>query len=413
MKKRIIFSALCFLLISGGLSAQKKSFTITVENKLNLDRIDSYVSLDASKIIKKHPGFNPANFLLKDGSRIIPFQIEQSVNKIKTICFVLNIKAGEKKTVTVQYGKNVKPEKFTARTYAELAVMKNGKFDGKRVHGTEYEIINDVKVPAGHIDHDGLYKYEGPGWESDKVGYRFYLDWRNATDIFGKKTEEMVLKNVGVKDTIADNNESFHTMQNWGMDIFKVGSSLGVGSMGMWDNGKVVMVSKTDSIRCRIVNNGPVASEISTLYYGWSVNGKKFNLESLLSIAAGSRLTKNSIKISGKPGNLVTGLAKYPGTNLLVGKYEKEWNYLALYGHQSLADDNLGIVIFYKKDNLIELTEDTISYIVKLKPVKGILQYYFGAAWEKEVNGIKNEDDFKVYLENTLVELNNPLVVEF
>ena len=38
---------------------------------------------------------------------------------------------------------------------------------------------------------------KGPGWESDKVGYRFYLDWRNAADIFGKKVDTLVLQDVG------------------------------------------------------------------------------------------------------------------------------------------------------------------------------------------------------------------------
>jgi hypothetical protein len=201
-------------------------------------------------------------------------------------------------------------------------------------------------------------------------------------------------------------------MQSWGMDIFKVGNSLGVGSFGMWDDGKVNMVSKTDSLFCAITQNGPVKSEITTSYFGWLVNGKKFNVKSVLSILAGSRLTENKIEISGKPGNIVTGLAKYPGTNLIKGSSSGEWNYLGLYGHQSLADDNLGIVIFYKNKNLIELSEDNLSHIVKLKPNKNTLSYYFGAAWEKELGGVKSQKEFEDYLEHTLVELNNPLFVE-
>lgn len=37
-------------------------------------------------------------------------------------------------------------------------------------------------------DHAYYIKYERPGLESDKVGYRFYFDQRNAIDVFGKKT---------------------------------------------------------------------------------------------------------------------------------------------------------------------------------------------------------------------------------
>jgi hypothetical protein len=412
--KRLIVNTLVagFLLTTGFSSAQDHSFQLKIKNTSDLDRTDSYITLDASSLAKKHPGFSLSNFMLKEGDKIIPYQIESSGKNGKLIVFVTDLKSKEVKKINVVYGNSVKPESFKSRTYAELAMKKNGKFDGKRVHGTKYENVTKVKVPAEHIDHDGLYKYEGPGWESERVGYRFYLDWRNATDIYGKKVKDMVLAGVGVTDTIADNNESFHTMQNWGMDIFKVGSSLGVGSFGMWSDGKVNMVSKTDSVTCEIIKNGPVESEIKTDYYGWSVKDKKYNVYSRLSIVAGSRLTKNSLKVTGNADNIVTGLAKYKGTTFIKGTAKKGWNYIALYGHQSLADDNLGIAVFYRMKDLAELAEDELSYIVKLKPGKGDLEYYFGAAWEKEFDGIKSEKEFRSYLENVINELNNPLVLE-
>ena len=34
--------------------------------------------------------------------------------------------------------------------------------------------------------------------ESDQVGYRFYLDWRNGFDIWGKVSPMMMLKKTGL-----------------------------------------------------------------------------------------------------------------------------------------------------------------------------------------------------------------------
>ena len=68
----------------------------------------------------------------------------------------------------------------------------------KRFRGSEFKSVKRIKVPAIHTDHDALFRYEGPGWESELIGYRFYLDWRNTTDIFGKKINELLLKTVGV-----------------------------------------------------------------------------------------------------------------------------------------------------------------------------------------------------------------------
>jgi len=279
--------------------------------------------------------------------------------------------------------------------------------------GDKFDNVTHLKVPAIHTDHDALFKYEGPGWESEKVGYRFYLDWRNATDIFGKKKDQLILDQVGTNDTVAK-DDSYHSMQNWGMDIFKVGSSLGIGSIGIWANDKVNMVSKTDSVVCSIPYTGPIEAEVNTKYYGWQVGDSKYDLNSSFSISAGSRLTKCELEVSKNAENVVTGLAKYEGTELMKSDYKIGWNYLALYGNQTLVNDNdkLGIVVFYKTDELIELFEDQLSHIVKLKPNNGNVTYYFAAAWEQEENGIRNIDEFKKYLDETVQTLNNPVIVE-
>ena len=96
----------------------------------------------------------------------------------------------------------------------------NNVYFDKRFRGNKFVNVTQLRVPAIHTDHDALFKYEGPGWESEKVGYRFYLDWRNATDIFGKKNNKLILDQVGTHDTVAK-DDSYHSMQDWGMDILK------------------------------------------------------------------------------------------------------------------------------------------------------------------------------------------------
>ena len=182
----------------------------------------------------------------------------------------------------------------------------------------------------------------------------------------------------------------------------------------MWANDKVYMVSKTDSVVCSIPYTGPIESKVNTKYYGWLVGDSKYDLNSSFSISAGSRLTKCELQISKNAENIVTGLAKYKDTELMKSNSKSGWNYLALYGKQTLVNENdkLGIVVFYKSEDLLELSDDALSYIVKLKPKNGNVSYYFAAAWEQEENGIKNIDEFKKYLEETIQVLNNPVIVE-
>jgi hypothetical protein len=404
MKTIKLFLAVSLLIISSSCSKSENAIEIKVTNPADKYLEDIFISIQVT--------VDASAFTLMNGETEIAYQIIYENNQ-KLIAFVIDLNPNETKVLHLTPDSKEKEKQFKSRTYAELA-MKPGNIhiDGK-FRGSKFENVTKIKVPEIHTDHDALFKYEGPGWESEKVGYRFYLDWRNATDIFGKKTNELILHKIGINDTVAK-DDSYHQMQEWGMDIFKVGKSLGIGSIGMWHDNNVNMVSKTDSVYCEITENGPVRSQVKTNYYGWLIGDKKYNLESRFSITAGSRLTRAKLIIEGLPENIVTGLAKFDGTNFIKSDSQNGWAYIALYGNQTLVDesDKLGIAIFYNTSELIDLTEDNLSYIVKLKPANNKVEYYFCAAWEQEPDGIKSEKEFVDYLNETLEILNNPPVVE-
>jgi hypothetical protein len=102
----------------------------------------------------------------------------------------------------------------------------------------------------------------------------------------------MVLNNAGL-----DGFDSYHEMQDWGVDVLKVGSALRIGSIAFWDGEKATQVEKTDSILCR-VKTGKNASVVNVDYYGWEINNIKTDLHTSLKIEAGSYLTKYNIELS-------------------------------------------------------------------------------------------------------------------
>lgn len=409
MLKKVVVTLLIFS-ASFACTAESKSFKVLINNPSSIDRTDELVSLSLNKILGKYSDFDVNSFAVYSGGQEIPYQLEK-INGEEFITVVLTLKPNEKSEIKFEYGKGIVPAVFINETYAELSPKKGGIYQDGKFRGTEFESVTSYKVPSIHKDHDALFKYEGPGWESEIVGYRLYLDWRNATDIFGKKMRKLVLKEVGVHDTVAK-DDSYHNMQEWGMDIFKVGSSLGIGSFGMWSSNKVNMVSVTDSVKYNLLKNGPIKSEFTIDYYGWMVDNKKYDLNANISINARCRLSKCVLTID-NADNLVTGLAKYEGTNFIQRTNTSGWQYIALYGKQSLADDDLGIAVLYNGKDLIKQTEDKLSYILALKPYDSKVEYYFTAAWVKEPGGIKNQNEFVNYLDNLLIKLNNPIVVEF
>lgn len=382
----------------------------TVSNQADHDLVDAPVMIKM-KDLKEDSDFNPYGFILYRGEKEIPSQHYNNGNDC-FIVFTTDLKKGETAEFHFKYlheGKIVK--NYKNRTYAELAMKFDAIYKNKKFTSDHFENFTKVVVPEIHTDHDALFKYEGPGWESEKVGYRFYLDWRNATDIFGKTVNELVLHKVGTNDVVAK-DDSYHEMQEWGMDIFKVGSSLGIGSIGMKTAEKIEAVSKTDGITCEIKFNGPVLSEVITEYKGWEVSGNKYDLTARLSITAGSRITTTCLNITEDAKNITTGLAKHENTEFMKSDVDGDWQYIALYGKQTLADDDLGIVLFYKKSALIEQGEDEINYFVSLKPVENKVIYKYAAAWVQEPGGIKSKEEFNKYINEKLNEFNNPLNIE-
>jgi hypothetical protein len=401
------------------LPKSSSDLTVEVSNPTDNSFIDVAIRLDDPEFIKKINTPELANFVVKAGEKLLPFQLidNEKDGNIDQLLVLCNINKQEKYKIKIVPGTEEKPV-FIKRTQAELSVKEGGKWEmvtkenGSRQFeyiGGIFKNIEKLRVPDEHTDHSFYIRYEGPGWESDKVGYRFYLDWRNATDIFGKKTTDMVLQNVG-----QDGFDSYHEESDWGMDILKVGESLGIGSIGYWNGKKALRVADTDSIICEIRQNGVIQSEIVTTYYGWNDAGKNLNLISRISIQAGSRLSLENIVLSEDIENICTGIVKHDSTQVLSSSTNsEEWSYMATYGKQSLNNDYLGMVIFYKNSDLIEIQEDEYSHVLVLKPHNKTLDYYFGAVWAEDPDKISTQQLFLEYLNATLFQLNNPVIVNY
>ncbi len=385
--------------------------TLSVKNPAAFARTDAEIVLEIAKLKAHAPSFNDKAFVVLHNAEELASQANDlnGDGSADQIVCVGDFAANEAKTLTVRYAKSGELTRaYPKRTQAELSHKVGGQFVNRKYEGGMFQNVRSLRVPPEHTDHSFYIRYEGPGWESDKVGYRFYLDWRNAIDIFGKKTPSMVLQNVG-----QDGFDSYHEMSDWGMDILKVGESLGLGSLAMWQEGKAHRVAQTDSVTCAIVSNGAVQSQIQTMYFGWKVGTGVYNLVSNLSIAAGSRLTKHVVAIDGDPQNLCTGIVKLDSTVMLKSpEANTGWAYLATYGKQSLANDRLGMAVLYRKNDFLEVAEDQHSHVLVLKPENGQLTYYFLAAWEKEPGGVQTVEAFETYLNQTVAELQAPLLIE-
>ncbi|MBN2805238.1 MAG: DUF4861 family protein [Prolixibacteraceae bacterium] len=381
------------LLLLLSCQSQTKLFTLVLENN-NEQTIE--IENIAQNELLKHCITEP--FAVTQNNSEIPAQVIISPeNGNHSLLFLP--KASKKSRVKIFTGRV--PAAYAPLTHAELWHKTGGQFvDSKYVGGGDFVEVNSVRVPDECTDHSFYIKYEGPGWESNLVGYRFYLDWRNAVDVFGKTTNEMILDGVG-----QDGYDSYHEMQPWGMDVLKVGSTLGVGTIAWWNGQAIERVAETDSVTCEILSNGGLRAMIQTNYYGWQTAAFKTNMQSYLSIDANSRLTKQMLVFDAAPENVCTGIyidQKAEKIELQHGN----WTCLATWGQQSLNNNKLGLCVFAKTSNIISLTADKKNHVLVLKTENNMAVWYFGAAWELEPKGIKTKEEFIKYLEDELLRLN-------
>jgi rhamnogalacturonyl hydrolase YesR len=288
-------------------------------------------------------------------------------------------------------------------TQAEISEKTGGQWQDSKYIGGTFQNVKSLTPPAQYTDHSEYIRYEGPGIESDKVGYRIYLDWRNGFDIFGNKTGKPILHQVGL-----DGYKSYHEPQEWGMDVLKVGKSLGAGGFGYWNGEAVDLVSKLSGHTATIIENGPLYSALTIDYKDWQVAGKTLNIKAHLSMTAGSRLLQNRLTFTQPLDNLAIGLVKLPNTEVITGTLESSghtFTYLATYGKQSIDGAHLGMALLFKRGKLEKLTSDANSHVAVMNVSGQHLEYYLLGAWQHELNGIQNQQQFIEYLQQEVEKL--------
>ncbi|GAC22060.1 DUF4861 family protein [Paraglaciecola arctica] len=323
-------------------------------------------------------------------------------NGEKALDILVSLAPGEEKTVSFSTdGKLVEDV-----AYAELSVRTGGEWQGKayQADGFSFENVKQFESPEQLTDHSYYLRYEGPGWENDLIGYRLYLDWRNGIDVFAKTGAKPGLAGVG-----QDGYDSYHELADWGADVLKVGSSLGLGALGRIKGEEVIHFQEVDNTSWTLLGDNKLSASFNVNYQGWSVANKKVDVSTDYTIHAGDPTTLVKVTLSEPIDNLVTGLVNHPNTHFIKQQY-KNWEVIATYGAQSIAaeGDELGLAIFYQTNEVSEQYRGQHDYLVKFNPTTN-LTYGLMAVWPQHPSSPKNRQEFEALLNDKLHVLAFPV----
>ncbi len=300
------------------------------------------------------------------------------------LAFLCSLKAGESKKVVFEIPDSL-PE-FPKRT--------NIRF-GRMTKPFE-EVTADLRLKINVITTPE-YQMEGPAWENDVIAFRNYYDARNGIDIFGKCTAEMVMDSVGV------NGRVYHTLADWGMDILKVGNSLGAGAIAIGIGDSLYRVGPCEEGRYRHVSEGPVRALFELTYKNVPAGSRQYNVIHRISIYAGEHFYRSEVWVDNLQGDeeLVTGIVNLhdvPADTFDLGNMKVMYS----LGAQGYSGEWLGMGIMMPAEQFRGYREadTTGSGIVNTHLVSLALSndkptvYSFLAAWENRDEQVKNSDYF-------------------
>lgn len=372
------------------LNACKQDKTYIVTNTSGIDLIDYSVILTRSELQDYLPNTTIAFPVtaVSDNGDLLPSQCDDMNDDgiWDELVFQCDLEAGESKKII-----------FTVSdTQPDYQVRTNIRFG--RMEKPFEEVNSDVRLKTNDTRFTApVYQMEGPAWENDVVAFRNYYDARNGIDIFGKRTKEMVMDSVGV------NGREYHTLADWGMDILKVGNSLGAGAIAIAVGDSLYRIGPCEQGQYKIITEGPIRSVFELTYKNIPAGDRFYNVIHRISIHAGDHFYRSKVWISDLKGDeeLVTGIVNLHGisADTLSENFRK---IMFSHGAQGYSGEMLGMGIIAPLNQSTRIWQAPDSgtgivntHLIALKAeVEKPSEYYFVTAWETGEPDAKSKEYF-------------------
>lgn len=397
---RLGFLAVLSLLLGAG--CQPAESSLTLKNSSDLDRSHAPVRISMAELTQK--GMQEVVLWAPYDAQgeVIPYQYDDldQDGEPDELFFLVDIAAGAAQTVTFQPALN--EPNFSPLTHLRLG--QKGE-DGITPLNAAKRLNTEV-----HEETEANFQFEGVGWENEQVAFRNYMDLRNGMDIFGKTVPQLYLDSVGV-----DGDDSYHEISDWGMDILKVGSSLGAGSVAFWYQDSLIRLTSTDA-DYRTLVDGPLRSVFALTFRGVDLGDKQIDVTHTISILPGKYYYQSTLELSDSTGvAVVVGLVDLHALEDQTLEANAART-LYTYGAQSENADSLGMALMIAKDAYQGMVDtDSIStlipntYAFLLAPDKASYRFYAG--WELSDARFEQEASFEAYLKEEMVEMSSPLTI--
>ncbi len=251
--------------------------------------------------------------------------------------------------------------------------------------GAKHPRIESITFP-GDADNRAMYNSiygHGGVIENPWVAFRVYMDNRQSLDLYVKQTPQLELDVTGFYTTPEQ------MQKGYGCDVLWAGNSIGAGSFRGWRDSSPVLIDTVASRTQTVVGN----NELIVADRDWIFNGKPIQMTQRYIMHPDRRDLDVEIKLEGySPDDLFcTGIQKletdHHGFVLLKGVAASWGSNVPDKNHPELIE-TVGLGIVVAPENIVEIVEDDLNYLVIVRPDKeGLIRYRVLACGLKEKDG--------------------------
>lgn len=236
------------------------------------------------------------------------------------------------------------------------------------------EIVSEKAIQYQTVGH------HGPAVENEYFGLRLYFNNSGAIDVYSKQQEGLELKKAFWYP------DSAMQVNGYGSDQYKVGSTLGLGGIRLWDGEKVVNPVASKGRIARVSDEGP-CSIMEMVALGVPYKNDTIDLLTRVSIFAGNRFARvDAFALHDHEVQFVTGINYHEGHQVVQNN-----GYILSWGKHpedvALNPAELGAAICCDRADFAEKikTENQVLFISK--PAKQLKTYITSASSkENEIN---------------------------
>jgi hypothetical protein len=395
---------------------------LVLKNKTSLNRENELIVFKRSTLISKIKDLQPNDYLtFAVNGKNVPAQFDDLDGDGKWDEAVLILSFAPKESIKVQLEPSKNLSQYQQPAFAHVRQMH------KNADKTFGPLVLKDTMPFNNPPTDFSkvvlppYLTEGPAWENDKVAFRLYFDTRNCKDIYGKRISGMVMDTVG-----ANPKNSYHNFSNWGMDILRVGKSLGAGALAIRTKTSLnadtlirVGGSMIKSETFRVVSDGPLRGMFD-MTYACVINNKPLTITERTSIWKGQYFYQSNVSISGLSATdeLVTGMADFYENNAESLKNNNQNIYYS-YGKQSENKDKLALAVSIPNNSHTSMSnansqpgEIKDTWLVSQPVNDGNLSFRFYALWEKTDAAFSSKEGVRDYFNKELELMASPIEIK-